>query len=121
MPPTEPAQVGNDLPTEPHERPWLFGFLIAPMAVLSNGLIGGALAYLLRNQGVSPAREGSILALLNLPQTIYFLWSPVTDFWMRRRTWLMVAATAAAAIMLAAFRQPHLASPRAVELMFLSA
>jgi PAT family beta-lactamase induction signal transducer AmpG len=91
------------------------------MAVLSNGLIGGALAYLLRNQGVGPAREGTIVALLTLPPTIYFLWSPITDFWIRRRTWIMVAAFAAAAAMLAAFRRPALGESQAVGLMFLSA
>jgi PAT family beta-lactamase induction signal transducer AmpG len=105
----------------PRERPWVFGLLIAPVAVLSNGLIGGALFYLLLRQGVGAARAAGIVALLNLPQTIYFLWSPITDFWMRRRTWLMVAATAAAAFMLAAFHQSSLASPWAVGLMFLSA
>ena len=103
------------------ERPWLFGLLIAPMAVVSNGVIGGALSYLLRKQGVEPGRGAEIIALLNLPQTIYFLWSPVTDFWMRRRTWLMIASAAAGVAMLAAFRQPVLASPSAIALMFLSA
>jgi PAT family beta-lactamase induction signal transducer AmpG len=103
------------------ERPWLFGFLIAPMAVLSNGVIGGALSYLLRRQGIEPGRGAEIIALLNLPQTIYFLWSPVTDFWIRRRTWLIIAAVAAGVAMLAAFRQPMLASPSAIALMFLSA
>jgi PAT family beta-lactamase induction signal transducer AmpG len=103
------------------ERPWLFGLLIAPTAVLSNGVIGGVLSYLLRKQGVGPARGAEIIALLNLPLTIYFLWSPITDFWMRRRTWLMLAAMGAAAAMLAAFREPSLADPRAVRLLFLSA
>lgn len=105
----------------PPERPWVFGLLIAPLAVLSNGLIGGALFYLLLKQGVGAARAGGIVAFLNLPQTIYFLWSPITDFWIRRRTWLMVAATAAAVVMLTAFHQSSLASPWAVALMFLSA
>src|ERR1051326_4616296 len=50
------------------ERPWLFAFLIAPMAALSNGLIGGVLSYLLRKQGVGLARGAEIIALLNLPQ-----------------------------------------------------
>jgi hypothetical protein len=76
------------------ERPWLFALLIAPMALLSNGLIGGALSLLLRQQGTGLARIASIISLLTLPQTIYFLWSPVTDFWVRRRTWLMLGATA---------------------------
>ncbi|MGO8720932.1 MAG: MFS transporter [Acidobacteriaceae bacterium] len=104
------------------ERPWLFGLLIAPMAVLSNGIIGGGgLAYLFRGQGVNMARGAEIIALLNLPQTIYFLWGPITDFWIRRRTWLMVAATTAAICMFLAFQRPRLAGNSAIALMFLSA
>jgi PAT family beta-lactamase induction signal transducer AmpG len=91
------------------------------MAVLSNGVIGGALSYMFRSQGVGPARGAEIIALLSLPPTIYFLWSPITDFWIRRRTWLMVAAIAAAAGMLIAFHEHSLAGPLAVGLMFLSA
>jgi len=121
MPPANSAQVGSEVPPGAHERPWLFGLLVAPVAVVSNGIVGGALAYLMRSQGISPAREGSIVALLNLPSTIYFLWSPVTDFWIRRRTWIMVAAAAAAAAMLAAFHQSSLAASRTVGLIFLSA
>lgn len=103
------------------ERPWLYGFLIAPMAVLSNGIIGGVLSYLLRDQGVGPARGAAIIALLNLPQMIYFLWSPITDFWIRRRNWLLVAGTAAGVVMYIAFKQASLATTWAVGLMFLSA
>jgi PAT family beta-lactamase induction signal transducer AmpG len=115
----EGMAIGDSL--LPPERPWIFGLLIAPMGVLSNGLIGGALFFLLLKQGVNEVRAAEIAGLLNTPQWLYFLWSPITDFWIRRRTWLMVAATAAAAVMLAAFRQPSLASPVAVTLMFLSA
>jgi PAT family beta-lactamase induction signal transducer AmpG len=117
-----PEGPADGFAATPHERPWVFGLLIAPLAVLSNGLIGGALFFLLhQREGVGAAHSAGIVAFLNLPQTIYFLWSPITDFWIRRRTWLMVAATAAAAVMLAAFHQPSLASPAAVALMFVSA
>ena len=51
----------------PHERPWLFAFLIAPDAVISLGLAGGALTFLLRNQGVEPDRAASIAALICCP------------------------------------------------------
>lgn len=105
----------------PRERPWLFAFLIAPVAVLSNGLIGGVLSYLLRKQSVSLGEAASLVALLNLPQTIYFLWSPITDFWVRRRTWLMLAAVASAIAIIVAFQQPHLDSHSAVVLIFLGA
>jgi MFS transporter, PAT family, beta-lactamase induction signal transducer AmpG len=115
------AEIPGAAPSPHHERPWLFAFLIAPMAVLSNGIIGGVLSYLLRNQGVGPARGAAIIALLNLPQMIYFAWSPITDFWIRRRTWLLAAATAAGIVMYIAFRQASLATSLSVALIFLSA
>jgi hypothetical protein len=91
------------------------------MAVLSNGLIGGALFFLLLKQGIGAGHASAIVAFLNLPQILYFLWSPITDFWMRRRSWLIVASVAAAAVIVAAFHQSNLASPGAVALIFLSA
>jgi len=103
------------------ERPWVFAFLIVPMAVLSNGVIGGGLSYLFTRQGIDMARGAGIISLLNLPQTIYFLWSPITDFWIRRRTWLMLAATAGAIGLVIVFQIPNLASPAAVIMLFLSA
>jgi MFS transporter, PAT family, beta-lactamase induction signal transducer AmpG len=107
---------------QPHaESPWLFGLLIAPMAVITNGILGGALSYMLRDQGVGPARGAGIVALLSLPSSIYFLWSPLTDFWIRRRSWLIVAAVVAALAMFAAFQSHSLAARSAEVLMFLSA
>jgi len=121
MPPAVCTQIELQLPPGSRERPWLFCLLAGPASLISIGLVDGALSYLLRSEGVDPARGASIVALLTLPHAIYFLWGPVTDFWMRRRTWLMVAAAAAAAILLVAFHRPRLASPAAVALLFLSA
>jgi PAT family beta-lactamase induction signal transducer AmpG len=121
MPPALRPEVETQSPATPHERPWLFSFLIAPDAVISLGLVSGALTFLLRNQGVTPGRAASIAALIALPHAIYFFWGPVTDFWMRRRTWLMIASAAAALAVLAAFHQPTLATPYAVGLLFLCA
>src|ERR1700733_2010809 len=109
------AAVGRPL------RPWLMGFLILPMAVLVNGFTTGALSYLLRIQGVDPGRGSKIIALLSVPATIYFFWSPITDFLVRRRTWLMAGAVVGASGMLIAFYQPNLSSPTAVAVMFVGA
>src|SRR5215831_11344806 len=95
---TAPEQIASH-----SERPWAFGLIIAPVAVLANGVIAGALSLLLRKQGVSPARQGEIISFLTLPQTIYFLWSPITDFWLRRRNWLILGALAAALVIIIAF------------------
>jgi MFS transporter, PAT family, beta-lactamase induction signal transducer AmpG len=121
MPPAESALAERKLPSVSRERPWLYTFLIAPDAVLSLGLILGGLSYLLRDEGVNPARAASIVALLSLPHTIYFFWGPVTDFWLRRRTWLLLAALVSALTLLFAFRQPRLATSRAIALLFLAA
>ena len=68
------ASADNETPSpQTTERPWTFAFLVAPMAVLSNGVISGVLSYLLRQQGVGSARSASIISLLKLPQVIYFL------------------------------------------------
>jgi len=103
------------------ERPWLFGLLIAPTAVLANGIVQGALSYLFRQQGIGVARSSEIISLLILPTTIYFLWSPITDFWISRRNWLIGGAVAAGLIMAAAFHTSKLDTKTAVTLMFLSA
>src|SRR5882757_9524628 len=117
----ELEQAAGLNPPATKERPWLFGLLIAPNAVLAYGIISGVLSYLLRQQGVGIGRSSEIIALLILPQTIYFLWSPITDFWIRRRTWLMVGATGSALTLAAAFHGSRLDTPAAVALMFLSA
>jgi PAT family beta-lactamase induction signal transducer AmpG len=121
MPPAESALDERDSTPASHERPWLYTFLIAPDAVISLGLASGVLSYLLRDEGVNPARAASLAALVSLPHAIYFVWGPITDFWIRRRTWLLLAAAAAALALLAAFHQPQLSSPWAIRLLFLAA
>ena len=100
----------------------MFGLLIAPSAVVANGVIqGGILAYLMSRQGISGLRAAQIISLLTLPTTIYFLWSPITDFLVRRKTWLLMGSMAAAVLMGVAFEQRRLDSTVAIGLMFLSA
>ena len=104
------------------ERPWIFGLLIAPSAVVANGVIqGGVLSYLLRQQGLEIAHISRLIWLLALPTSIYFLWSPITDFFVRRRTWLLLGSVGSAVLMAFALAQKSLASPLAVTLIFLSA
>ncbi len=75
------------------ERPWLYSLLIAPSAVAANGVIqGGVLAYLMSRQGMSSGNQSHLIGLLALPTSLYFLWSPITDFLVRRRTWLLAGA-----------------------------
>ena len=104
------------------DRPWVFGFLIAPSAVTANGVIqGGALGYLLSLQHVSSGTQSHLIGLLSLPTSLYFLWSPITDFFVRRRTWLLAGGLLAALFMAVGFQQPSLSSFAALSLMLISA
>jgi PAT family beta-lactamase induction signal transducer AmpG len=104
------------------DRPWLYSLLIAPSAVVANGVIqGGALAYMLSVQGIGSGRQSRMMFLLGLPTWLYFLWSPITDFFVRRRTWVLIGGLLAAAAMAASFHQPNLSSTAALGLMLLSA
>lgn len=114
MPPSAPLPT----PGPRRERPWLIAFLIAPTAVIAIGLVNGALSFLFRHEGVNPARGAEIVALLGIAHTIYFLWCPVADFWMRRRTWVLAASACAAVVIAAAFHQPRLESPWSIRLLF---
>jgi PAT family beta-lactamase induction signal transducer AmpG len=108
--------------TAARERPWIFGLLIAPSAVVANGVIqGGVLAYLLSQQGMGSGEQSKLVQWLALPTSLYFLWSPITDFFVRRRTWLFTGALMAAVLMAIAFRQPHLSSHASLVLILISA
>ena len=104
------------------ERPWIFGFLIAPSAVVANGVVqGGTLAYLLSRQGIGSGEQSKLIDLLALPTIFYFLWSPITDFLVRRRTWLLIGGVLAGILMALGFHQPSLTSSGAKVLMLISA
>ena len=104
------------------ERPWLFGLLIAPSAVVMNGVIqGGVLAYLLSVQGIGSGRQSRLIFLLSLPSWLYFLWSPITDFFIRRRTWALLGGMLAAVSMAFAFHLGNLSSALSLTVMLLSA
>ena len=121
MPPALGPDRGAQSVPSTRDRPWLFAFLIAPDAVISIGLVSGALTFLLRNEGVDPARAASISALIALPHAIYFLWGPVTDFWFQRRFWIIAASIVAAVTIVCAFHMPRLGSTWGVALLFLAA
>ena len=115
-------QVEVGLPVTAPERPWIYGLLIAPSGVVANGVIqGGVLAYLLSQQHVSTGRQSALIAMLAFPTTWYFVWAPITDFFMRRRTWLLCGGLLAAVLMGVAFRRTDLSSQGALVLIFASA
>jgi MFS transporter, PAT family, beta-lactamase induction signal transducer AmpG len=119
---TDEAALGTDSLAVAKEKPWIYGFLIAPAGVVANGVIqGGVLGYLLTQQHVSTGRQSALIAALAFPTTWYFLWAPITDFFVRRRTWLLCGGLLAAVLMGLAFLRADLSSSSALVLMFASA
>lgn len=95
---------------------WMFALLVLPYAVYSNGFLNTVAAAILTREGMSLDSISSMLALLLLPASLYFLWSPLVDFWLRRRTWVAVASAVAGGLMALALQAPRLgaAGPRAL-------
>ena len=81
--------------------PWLFVLLPLPYGVYL-GYIQTPLPYLLRQSGYPVDRIGSTESLILLPMALYFLWSPIVDFGLRRRTWIVLLAAISGALLLAA-------------------
>jgi MFS transporter, PAT family, beta-lactamase induction signal transducer AmpG len=91
-----------------------------PHAVVTGGVTGSLVSYLLREQGVSPHSIASQRALLLLPGSLFFLWSPVTDFLLRRRTWFLASSAAAALAVMLALEMKSYASRSAVTLLWIA-
>jgi PAT family beta-lactamase induction signal transducer AmpG len=117
---TDPSKVAAHEsvpnPSDPRGRrerwpsPWVFVLLPLPFGIFL-GYLQTPLPYLLRRMGYRVDQIGSIEALILLPMALYFLWSPLVDFWLRRRTWMVLLALlsgvmlGAAIVLLAAHRE----------------
>ena len=71
--------------------PWLFSLLILPLGIVVVGFNFTALPFLLAQAGVPVDRIASISSIINLPGVIGFLFAPIVDIKLRRRTWLALA------------------------------
>ena len=72
-------------------KAWVFGLLILPLGILV-GFIATPLPFLLARANVPVERIATISSVANLPAVLVFLWAPVVDIKLRRRTWLVLAA-----------------------------
>jgi PAT family beta-lactamase induction signal transducer AmpG len=100
---------------------WIFSILNMPHSVVIGGVAGTLLSYLLRQQGASPHSIANEYSLLLLPGALFFLWSPLSDFLLRRRTWVLVASAAAGVAVTLALQMKSYASSAAVALLFSAA
>src|ERR1035437_10339765 len=74
----------------PH--PIVYSVLIVPFGAVS-GYLTVALAYSLSQSGMSVARVGLLIALYLTPQTWKFLWAPIVDTTLTRKSWYVIGAT----------------------------
>jgi PAT family beta-lactamase induction signal transducer AmpG len=77
----------------PH--PSVFLFLIAPFGAMS-GYLTVAVAYELAQAGVGVDEVAALVAASFIPQTWKFLWAPVADTTLSRKTWYLGASIASA-------------------------
>jgi PAT family beta-lactamase induction signal transducer AmpG len=84
---------------------WIFGITVLPYGVFF-GFVTTSMPYLLRNAGVSVERIASISALALAPPVWYFLWAPLADVGLRKRTWIVLTSVLSAICLGAALWQP---------------
>src|SRR5437773_3436998 len=77
----------------PH--PLVFMILILPFGVMS-GYLTVAVAYLLTQAGVSVEQVAVLIAISFIPQTWKFMWAPIADTTLTRKSWYLIAAVISA-------------------------
>jgi len=90
---------------------WIFALLVLPNAIFSNGFVSTVMSSLLRSEHMSLGDIANVTALISLPPALYFLWSPLVDFLIRRRTWIVVSGAVTGALLCAALEAPMLGAP----------
>jgi MFS family permease len=82
--------------TARHTHPFVYLVLIVPFGMMS-GYLTVALAYLLSKAGLSVEQVGALVAVSFVPHTWKFLWAPIIDTTLRRRTWYALGTLLSAA------------------------
>lgn len=75
--------------------PSRFLWIVLPYAVYIGFTTNGGASLLLRRAGLSVGEVANAIALLGIPATLYFLWSPLADLWLPRRTWYALSTSLA--------------------------
>jgi Major Facilitator Superfamily len=84
----------DDVITRP-VGPSRFLWIVLPYAVYIGFTTNGGASLLLRRAGLSVGEVANAVALLGIPATLYFLWSPLADLWLPRRTWYALSTSLA--------------------------
>src|SRR5215472_1393266 len=87
-----------------YNPPWLFAPLAAPSGIASWGVSSLLVPYLLRKHGVAVDRIAGVPATASIPSFCFFLWAPIVDLGLRRRTWILLIYGCAALCLALAVR-----------------
>ncbi|HTM74978.1 MAG TPA: hypothetical protein VL198_17260, partial [Pseudolabrys sp.] len=71
-------------------HPSVFLVLIVPFGAMG-GYLSVAIGYQLTQAGVSVEEVAALIAASYIPQTWKFLWAPVADTTLSRKTWYLLA------------------------------
>jgi len=71
-------------------RPWHFFFLVLPYGA-SFGFVSVALPYVARERGIGVEAIGGVVAAAFAPHAWKFLWAPIVDTTLTRKTWYLIA------------------------------
>jgi hypothetical protein len=82
--------------TPRHAHPVVYLLLILPFGVIG-GFLQVSIGYLLAQSGVPVDRVAALIAVSYLPHTWKFLWAPIADTTLRRRTWYVIGCLLSAA------------------------
>jgi MFS transporter, PAT family, beta-lactamase induction signal transducer AmpG len=78
-----------------YAHPSVFLFLILPFGAMS-GYLAVAVAYRLSQAGLSVDQVAELVAVAFIPQTWKFLWAPVVDTTLGRKTWYLLGSVCSA-------------------------
>jgi PAT family beta-lactamase induction signal transducer AmpG len=82
--------------TARHPHPSVFMFLIVPFGVLG-GYLSVAVAYMWSRNGFSVGQVAGLVALALVPHTWKFLWAPIADTTLGRKSWYVISSVLTAA------------------------
>ena len=110
------TETDPDLDSPPSHNlvaPNRFLWIVLPYAIYIGFTTNGAVSLLLRRVGMPVDQVANAIALLGIPSSIYFLWSPLADLWISRRVWHFLATVGSGAALafgsFALYRNPQLA------------
>jgi MFS family permease len=78
-----------------HSHPFVFLLLILPFGIMS-GYLTVTVAFMLNKAGIPTEQIAELIAISYLPHTWKFLWAPIADTTLSRKTWYVLAGVCSA-------------------------